>query len=293
MTFLQDLTQYEFLQNALIAGILIGIIAPLLGVYLLVRRLSLIADALSHVSLSGVAAGILLQKEISSFANLSPIYMGMGFSVIGSLFVEQVRKLYRSYQELAIPILLSTGTGLGVILISASDGFNVDIAGYLFGNILAVREEELRFIALVTLLVVLFIFLFYKEMFALSFDEEHAILAGVPRRWIHFLFLVLVALVVSAAIRVVGVLLVSALITLPAAASLQIGNSFRQVLFWSVVFAQISILAGLLTAYYFDFASGGAIVLVSVFLLLVSVLIKHIRQKRRSAFETAHQVSFK
>jgi zinc transport system permease protein len=130
-------------------------------------------------------------------------------------------------------------------------------------------------------------------MFALSFDEEHAILAGVPRRWIHFLFLVLVALVVSAAIRVVGVLLVSALITLPAAASLQIGNSFRQVLFWSVVFAQISILAGLLTAYYFDFASGGAIVLVSVFLLLVSVLIKHIRQKRRSAFETAHQVSFK
>ncbi|WP_044641457.1 metal ABC transporter permease [Risungbinella massiliensis] len=282
MSFIEDLTKYEFLQNALLAGVLIGLVAPLIGVYLVVRRLSLIADALSHVGLSGVAAGLLLQKEVSALASLSPIYTGMGFSVVGALFVERIRKLYQSYQELAIPILLSTGTGLGVVLISVADGFNVDIAGYLFGNILAVRTEEIQLIAVVAVLVFLFLIFFYKEMFALSFDEEHAVLSGVPRRWINFLFLVLVALVVSAAIRVVGVLLVSALITLPAAASLQIGNSFRQVLGWSVLYAQISVLAGLLAAYYFDFASGGAIVLVSVMILLINVFVKQVRRRVRS-----------
>lgn len=278
MEFFYDLYQYEFLQNALIAGILIGLIAPLLGVYLVVKRLSLIADALSHISLAGVATGLLLQKEVFLFANLSPIYIGTGFSVFGALLIERLRRLYRSFQELAIPIVLSTGTGLGVVLISLGDGFSVDVAGFLFGNILAVHESEIQFIGLVTVLVFLFVLLFYKEMFALSFDEEHAVLSGVPRRLIHFLFLLLVALVVSAAIRVVGILLVSALITLPAAASMQIGNSFRQVLIGAIIYAQISVFAGLLTAYYFDFASGGAIVLVSVLIFLINIFIKKGKQ---------------
>lgn len=265
---ISDFLHYSFLQNALFAGILIGVICPVVGVYLVVRRLSLIADALAHVTLSGVAAGLWLQKEFGIALDISPTYFGMLFAVLGSFFVEQIRRFYQSFQEIAIPILLSGGIGVGVVLISAAHGFNVDLAGYLFGNILAVRDEELLMIALVCLVVLLFVVLFYKEMFALSFDEENAIVTGVPRRLVYFLFTLLVALVVSAAIRVVGILLVSSLITLPVATSLQHAKSFRQALIWSVVYAQVSVILGLILAYYWDLASGGAIVLVAIALLI-------------------------
>lgn len=271
----ETILEYEFMQRALLAGITIGVISPIVGVFLVVRRLSLIADALSHVTLSGVAAGLLLQKEFPAL-QINPIYTGMGFAVTGSLFIEQLRRLYRSYQELAIPIILSGGIGLGVVLISAADGFNVDIAGYLFGNILAVTQEDLYTILITGLIVLLFTFLFYKEMFALSFDEEHAILSGVPRRWVNLLFTIVVALVIAAAIRVVGILLVSALMTIPVAASLQFTNSFRQTIFWSMIFSQMAVFAGLYAAYELDWASGGTIVLVSILILLLVLVIKKI-----------------
>jgi zinc transport system permease protein len=271
------LLKYDWMQHAFCAGLIVGWIAPMVGVFLVVRRLSLVADAISHVTLSGVAAGLLLQKEFFWFHTLNPLYLGMIFSTIGSLFVEQFRRLYQSYQELAIPILLSGGMGLGVVLISAVDGFNVDIAGYLFGSILTVSEGDLWVIAFVAVLVFLFLGVFYKPLFALSFDEENAVLTGVPYRWINRLFMVIVALVISVSIRVVGILLVSALMTLPVAASIQFSNSFRQMLLWSILFSQFAVLCGLYAAYYFDWASGGTIVLVAVFILFIVLLLKPLR----------------
>jgi len=276
------LMEFEWMQNAFAAGMIVGLISPLVGVYLVVRRLSLIAEALSHITLSGVAAGLLLQKEVPAFHAFNPVYMGTLFSVVGSLFVEQMRHWYRSYQELAIPILLSGGIGLGVVLISAADGFNVDIAGYLFGSILTVTREELGMMTVVAVLALVFFFVFYKEMFALSFDEEHAILSGIPRRPVQFLFTVIVALVIASAIKVVGILLVSALMTIPVAASLQFTHSFRQTIIWSVVFAEFSVLSGLFAAYYLDWASGGTIVLVSVAQLLLVILTKRLLRAFRA-----------
>ncbi|SDZ35983.1 metal ABC transporter permease [Thermoactinomyces sp. DSM 45892] len=273
---IEDFLQYEFLQHALYAGLLIGLISPLIGVYLVVRRLSLIADALSHVTLSGVAAGLFLQKKLNLFTEINPIYIGMGFSVIGSLFVERLRRMYRTYSEIAIPIIMSGGIGLGVVLISAADGFNVDITGYLFGNILAVRTDELQMILMVAAITLLVLFLFRKELFALSFDEENAVLTGVNRSLVHFLFIVVVALVIASSIRVVGILLVSALVTLPVATALQHTNSFRQTLIASVLYGELSVILGLLAAYRFDLASGGAIVLVSIMMLLCVFLIKKV-----------------
>ncbi|MGA8944248.1 MAG: metal ABC transporter permease, partial [Thermoactinomyces sp.] len=271
---IEIIMQYEWMQNAFYAGMIIGLISPLVGVYLVVRRMSLIADALSHVTLSGVAAGMLMQKELPLFYAVNPLYVGMVFSVAGSLFVEQIRRLYKTFEEIAIPIILSGGIGLGVVLISAADGFNVDIAGYLFGNILAVGRDELWLMVAIGVLVVLFVFLFYKEMFALSFDEEHAVLAGIPRKWINFLFIIMVALVIAASVRVVGILLVSALMTIPVAASLQFTNSFRQTLIWSVFFSQLAVFSGLSAAYYLDWASGGTIVLVSILIWLIVLFVK-------------------
>lgn len=268
--------QYEFMQRAVIAGVIIGLISPVVGVFLVVRRLSLLADALAHVTLSGVAAGLLLHKSFPALQTVNPLYFGMGFSLTASVFVEQLRRLYRSYQELAIPIILSGGIGLGVVLISAGDGFNVDVAGYLFGSILAVSSAELQAIFVVGLLVLVMIGLFYKELFALSFDEESAILTGIPRRWVNLLFSLVVAMVITASIRVVGILLVSGLITLPVAASLQIAHSFKQALFWSVLFGQIAVFCGLTAAFYLDWASGGTIILVSVTILLLVVTAKRL-----------------
>lgn len=273
-SLIQDFIRYEFLQHALYAGLLIGLISPLIGVYLVVRRLSLIADALSHVTLSGVAAGLFLQKKLNLFTEVNPIYIGMSFSVIGSIFVEQLRRLYKSYSEIAIPIIMSGGVGLGVVLISAADGFNVDIAGYLFGNILAVRIDELQAILLVASITIFILILFRKELFALSFDEENAVLTGVNRPLVNFLFIVIVALVIASAIRVVGILLVSALITLPVAAALQHTNSFLQTMIFSILYGELSVILGLMAAYTFDLASGGAIVLVSIAILLFILLTK-------------------
>lgn len=267
-----DFFEYAFLQHALIAGLIIGLAAPLVGIFLVVRRLSLIAEALSHITLSGVAAGLLLQKNFTLFAGISPLFAGMSFAVIGSVFVERIRQFYRSYQELAIPILLSGGIAVGVVLIGLGNGFGVDISSLLFGNILAINQQDLVFIGVVALLFISFIYLFFKELFALAFDEEHAVLTGIWGKWIHLIFMVIVAMVISVAIRVVGILLVSALMTLPVATSMQLSLSFRKTALFSVVFAELSIIAGLVFAYWLDIASGGAIVLVSIALLLLVIL---------------------
>src|SRR5690606_39103251 len=135
--------QYEFLQNTFLTGLLIGFIAPLLGTFIVVRRLSLIADALSHVTLAGIAASLFLSKKTMMFAGMNPLYFGMGFSVFGSILIERLRMVYKHYQELAIPIILSGGIGIGVIFISLADGFNTDLLNYLFGSVSAVSRVDL------------------------------------------------------------------------------------------------------------------------------------------------------
>ncbi|MGG3923144.1 metal ABC transporter permease, partial [Geobacillus thermodenitrificans] len=207
--------QYEFLRNAFLAGILTGFAAPLLGVFIVVRRLSLIADALSHVALAGIAAGLLIGKSVSTAAGWNPLYIGMGFSVAGSLLIEKLRAVYRHYEELAIPIILSAGIGLSVILISIANGFNADLFSYLFGSVSAVSSDDVWAVFVVAVIAAAIIFVFYKELFLLSFDEEYARVSGVRAKFIHFLFIVLVALVIASSMRIVGVLLVSSLMTLP------------------------------------------------------------------------------
>lgn len=271
---LEMILQYEFMQNALFAGIIIGLICPAIGVFLVVRRLSLMADALSHITLSGIAAGILLEKNVSFLQGLNPMYTGMLFSIAGSLIVEQLRKAYRFYQELAIPIILSTGIGLGVILISMANGFNVDLFSYLFGSVVAVNRTDLWIIAGVGLIVLITVILLYKELFALSFDEEYARISGIKRNFVNIVFILIVALTIAISMRIVGILLVSSLITLPVAAALQISHSFKQTLWLSIILAEISVLGGLTAAFYLNWASGGTIVLFSVLLLILILLFK-------------------
>lgn len=145
---IQDFLQYDFLRNSLYAGILIGLVAPLIGVFVVIRRMSLIADALSHVTLSGIAASLLLEKTIFTGGFLNPLYMGMIFSIGGALLIEKLRTVYKHYQELAIPIILSAGMGLGVVFISLANGFNTDLFSYLFGSVSAVTSTDLILLVL-------------------------------------------------------------------------------------------------------------------------------------------------
>ncbi|MED3548969.1 metal ABC transporter permease [Cytobacillus praedii] len=271
--------QYEFLQNAFLTGIIIGVIAPLIGVFIVVRRLSLIADALSHVTLAGIAASLLLEKKFIGLSGLNPLYMGMVFSVTGSLFIEKLRAVYKHYQELAIPIILSGGIGLGAIFISLADGFNTDLFSYLFGSVSAVSRADLWTIMLISIFVIAMIILLYKELFLLSFDEEHAKASGIAAKSIHFIFIVMVALVIAASMRIVGILLVSSLMTLPVAASIRIAKGFKQTIFYSVLFGETSVLGGLMLSYYLDLAPGGTIVIIAVLILILTILIKKLTVK--------------
>ncbi|MDR4936268.1 metal ABC transporter permease [Rossellomorea marisflavi] len=282
---IEAIFHYEFLQNAFLTGILIGIIAPLLGAFIVVRRLSLIADALSHVTLSGIAASLYVSQTVPSLATLNPLYFGMVFSVLGSVFIERLRTLYKHYQELAIPIILSGGVGIGAIFISLADGFNTDLFSYLFGSVSAVSRGDLYLIGIISAVVITVIFLLYKELFLLSFDEEHAKASGIPAKAIHFIFMIMVALVIAASMRIVGILLVSSLMTLPVAASIRVAKGFKQTIGFAVLFGEISVIVGLVSAFYLNLAPGGTIVVTAIIILMMTILIKKVRSNKPSKVE--------
>ncbi|SEA17149.1 zinc transport system permease protein [Thalassobacillus cyri] len=268
---IESFMTYEFLQNAALAGIMIGFVAPLLGVFIVVRRLSLIADALSHITLTGIAASLLLEKRVSAINDWNPVYMGMAFSVAGAVLIEKLRKVYKHYEELAIPIILSGGIGLGVILISLADGFNTDLFSYLFGSVTAVSRSNMLTVLVITILVLAIVLLFYKELFVLSFDEDHASVSGVNGKMIHLLFIVMVALVIASAMQIVGILLVSALMTLPVAAALRIAKSFKQTIGLSIFFGELSVIIGLITSYQLSVPPGGTIVVTAILILIMAI----------------------
>ncbi|MBM7693320.1 zinc transport system permease protein [Peribacillus deserti] len=274
---ISGLFQYEFLQNAFLTGIIIGVMAPLLGVFVVVRRLSLIADALSHVTLAGIAFSLLLEKKLGFLSGLNPLYMGMSFSIVGALFIERLRNVYKHYQELAIPIILSGGIGLSAIFISIADGFNTDLFSYLFGSVSAVTRMDLWIIIGICLLVIIAIIVLYKELFLLSFDEEYARASGIPAKYIHFIFILLVALVIAASMRIVGILLVSSLMTLPVAASIRIATGFKQTILFSILFGEAAVVGGLFLSYYLDWAPGGTIVLLAILILIFTIVYRNIR----------------
>ena len=272
------LLNFDFIRYSLISGLLIGFIAPLIGAFIVVRRLSLIADALSHVTLGGISFGMFLLTIIPVFSVINPMWFGILFAVIGALLIEKLRTSFSNYQEIAIPIIMSASIALSAIFISLADGFNQEIVGLLFGSISAVNISDLTTIIIITIIVLIFIVLFYKELFILSFDEEYSKVIGIPK-WIQFLFIVIVAMVISASMRVVGILLVSALITLPIAISMRITKGFKQLIALSVILGELSVILGLIIAFYMNISPGGVIVVLLVLMLILTMIIQKLKIK--------------
>ncbi|EUJ46468.1 metal ABC transporter permease [Listeria riparia] len=286
-----NLFEYDFIRNTFIVGIVIGIVAPLLGSFIVVRRLSLMADALSHVSLAGIAVSLYLSKMYLPLVALNPLYLGFGFAVGGSLLMEKLRNVYKQFQELAIPIIMSAGMGFSVIFISLANGFNTDLFSYLFGSVSAVSQSDMWTILATAFVVLLTVFFLYKELFLLSFDEEYAKASGIPAKVVDVIFMLLVALVIASSMRIVGILLVSSLMTLPVAAAIRIAKGFKQTIGYSILFGEIAVLGGLISAFYLDLAPGGSIVIISVIILVTTITVQKIKQKLAIAERSESNVS--
>lgn len=279
---ISSIFQYDFLQNAFLSGMVIGLLAPLLGVFIVVRRLSLIADALSHVTLAGIAGSLYLSQTFVGLATLNPLYLGIGSAVVGSVLIEKLRVVYKHFSELAIPIIMSAGLGLSAIFISLAQGFSTDLFSYLFGSVSAVSRQDLWIVIGIAMIVCIFIFAFYKELFVSSFDGEYARASGLKTKHIQMLFMIITALVIAASMRIVGILLVSSLITLPVAAAMRMSKSFKQMVIYSMVFGEVSVIAGLVSAFYLDLAPGGTIVITSIIILLIVMLINKVKTSKVS-----------
>lgn len=284
MSLLSQFFEFEFLRTTLYTGLIIGLIAPLLGTFVVVRRLSLIADGLSHVTLAGIAFGLFMDKKYG-LAVLTPFTSGTIFSIFGAILIERLRTVYKAYQDLAIPIILSGGVGLSVIFIALADGLNNDLYSYLFGSVSAVSKQDFNTIRIIAVVVLTLMVVFYKELFMLSFDEEHAKVSGIHSKSIHLLFILLTALVISASIRIVGVLLVSALMTLPVASSIRIAKGFKQTIFYSIIFGEASVILGIVSGYYLEIPPGGTIVMVLIAFLIVTTFLQKLwlKSQRKKA----------
>lgn len=258
-----EMLQYDFMQRAFLAGILISIICPIIGTFVVLRRLSMIGDTLSHASLAGIAAGML--------GKFYPIWGAILFSVAAAIGVEKLRKSFSQYAELSISIVLSASIGLAVLMISMADSFNADLMSFLFGSIIAVTARDIMVMVGISIFIIISVTLLYKELLYIAFDEEGAELAGMPTEALNIFFTVLTALTIVAAMRVVGVLMISSMLVVPVAASMQVSKSFKSTMLNSVIFALAAVVVGLTASYYFNLAPGGTIVVLSVLILLAVI----------------------
>ncbi|MFL1672086.1 metal ABC transporter permease [Paenibacillus dendritiformis] len=261
-----DIIFSEFFQRALIGGLLIGVTGPLMGMFLVLRRLSMIGDTLAHVTIAGVALGFLL--------GIYPLAMGVVFALLGAVAIERLRKAYKTYAELSIAVIMSGGVALASLFFTLGRSFNANVTNYLFGSIYTLNGTDLTVVGAVTVIVVVFMLIFFKEMFMLTFDEDAAAVNGLPVRWLNIAVTVLTALVISVAIKIVGALLVSALLTIPVATSLLLAKSFKKAVIISVLVSESAVIAGLLMAGVWNLAPGATIVLLLIAMLILTLVIR-------------------
>lgn len=273
-----DILDYAFMQRALIAAALVGVTAPAIGTYLVQRRQAVMGDGIGHVAMTGVALGFLL--------NTSPVWMATLVAVIGAVGMELIRSRGRTSGDIALAMLFYGGLAGGVMIINlAPGGSTANLSSYLFGSITTVSAEDITAVVILALFVVAVTIGLRRQLFAVCQDEEFARVTGLPVRFLNLLMAVTAAVTVTVAMRIVGLLLVSAMMVIPVAAAQRVTRGFTATLTVSMVIGVLVSLSGTATTYYIDVPSGATIVLlaIAVFMVMTAVSTPLARSRARAA----------
>jgi zinc transport system permease protein len=242
-----------FMQRALEAGVIVGVFAPMIGTFLVQKRLSLIGDGIGHVAFAGVGAGLLL--------NVWPVWSALAFAVVGALGVDRLRARRKASGDLALALFFYSGIAAGVVLVSLGGGLNANILTYLFGQPLTVTDQEILVILALGAGIAFVMWTLRRALFAIVTDEEWSQVAGLPVGPLNSMLAVLTACAVVAAMRIVGILLIAALMVLPVASAQLLARSFRGTLAWAIGVGVVAVVGGLVASWIWNLAPSGAIVL--------------------------------
>ncbi|MDQ4050920.1 MAG: metal ABC transporter permease [Thermoproteota archaeon] len=268
-----EILEAGFIQRALITGIAVAVVCSAVGLFLVLRRHSLFGDALSHMAFGGIAVGL--------FTNIYPIWTAIIVSVLAALGMTKLRQSTKVPPDAAVAVLLSSGLALGIVLVSISGGFSVDLFSFLFGSILLVSPDEVYMILGLSAGIMAILLLFYRKFMYIAFDEEQAKVSGLQVSKLNYLFIVLASITVIASIRLVGILLISSLIVIPNITAMLFGKGFKKTALISGMIGVFAVVAGVLISYEANIATGGTIVLVLVMTFLAALASNKVKRSAK------------
>ncbi len=260
-----EILQYDFMVRAFLAGVIVSLIAPLMGFFLVIRKFSLMVDTLAHISLVGVAGSLLFQ--------FNPLFGAMLVSVGAGIAMDRLRSLKNIFSDTVMAIFMSGGLALTLILFSLGNGIGVNMLNYLFGSITTITQSEILLFVILGIIVLITVFLLRKKLFLISYDEDLAVINGMNTKLYNALFMLLVGVTISLAIKAIGALLMGALMIIPVASAMQLGYGMNKTLLYSIIFSLTSVIAGITFSFYLDLPSSAVIVILLLITFLASAFI--------------------
>ena len=266
----QEIFKQDFMIKALITGIFIAISCSLLGVFLVLKNMSLIGDGLAHVSFAAIAIGLLVSDK--------PIIISIPIVIVASFLVLLLKEKAKIDADATIGLLSSFSIAVGVIIASVAKGFNIDLFSYLFGSILFISPIEMILSGILAIILIVLVLLFYNDLFSITFDENFAKISGIKVRRVNYLLSVLISVTIVLGIRIVGTMLISSLIVFPSVSALQISKGFKRTLMFSVLFSMIAVVLGIIFSYILNVPTGALIVVVNAIIFLITLIIRGIKR---------------
>lgn len=260
-----EMFSYPFMQRAFAAGLIIAVLAAISGSFIVLRRYSLLSETLAHVSLVGVSVGLLIGSN--------PLWMAILASLIASWMIEYLRSVHHLYSDSILAIFLSGSLALAIIIVSLAGSFNASLFSYLFGSILSVTNEDLVIMGIAGTAGMALLLVFFKELYFIAFDEEVARASGIRVALLNFMLVSVIAVIIALSIRVVGTLLIGALMVIPPVAAIRFGLGFFKTMLLSIAIALVSVIIGLSASFFFSLPSGAAIVLCLLLFFIVALVI--------------------
>lgn len=257
--------ELNFMQNAFMAGFIVSILCPFIGLFIVLRRNSMIGDTLSHSSFAGVAIGLVI--------GINPLLTAFIFTSFCAIIIEFLRSYYKKYSELVMSIVLTLSLGIAIILISSGKAAT-KVDSFLFGSILTVTKPDILLISVIGGICILLLILIYNKLIYVTFDEDGAKTNGINVKLINYIFTLLVGATISLSIRIMGVLVVSSIIVVPVATAMQLKRGFNKTLLFAILFGFLDVMLGLMLSYYINSAPGGTIALTSVITLILTLVLK-------------------